>query len=111
MIHVIETRATAKQVREMLETLQTYIKLAVDVRRRILAGGGGMHADCEAVLLEDGSQQADVWGASWLPDSREVRFESLINIRPKQGNRQMMIVDGELRATIEGIVRERFGAA
>ena len=111
MIYVIETRATADQVREMLETLQTYIKLAVDVRRRILAGGGGMHADCEAVLLEDGSRQADIWGAGWLPESREVRFESLINIRPKQGNRNMTVEDGGLRATIEQIVRERFEAS
>ena len=36
---------------------------AADVRRRILAGGGPMHADCEAALLEDGSVQSDIWGA------------------------------------------------
>mgnify|MGYP001569281686 CR=1 FL=1 len=110
MIHVIREWATAEQIREMLETLQTYIKLAVDVRRKIIAGGGGMHADCEAVLLEEGSQQADVWGAGWLPESKEVRFESLINIRPKQGNRKMTIEDAALRQKIEEIVRERFNA-
>jgi hypothetical protein len=46
----------------MLQALGTYIKLAVDIRRGILAGGGVMHADCEVALLEDGSQQEDVWG-------------------------------------------------
>lgn len=40
----------------MLQTLGTYVKLAVDIRRGILAGGGTLHADCEAVLLEDDSQ-------------------------------------------------------
>lgn len=40
--------------------LQTYVKLAVDIERGILAGGGAMHADCEAVLLEDGSQVEQV---------------------------------------------------
>jgi len=110
VIHLIRERATAEQVHEMLEVLQTYIKLAVDVRRNIVAGGGGMHADCEAALLEDGSQQADVWGADWIPKSRDVRFESLINIRPKQGNRKMAIEDVSLRQTIEQIVRERFNA-
>lgn len=110
MIHLIRERATPEQVREMLEPLQTYIKLAVDVRRRVVAGGGALHADCEAALLEDGSQQSDVWGADWLPESREVRFESLINIRPKQGNRKMTIGDARLRATVEQIVRERCGA-
>jgi len=108
MIHVIRERATDEQVREMLEALKTYIKLAVDIRRKILAGGGDMHADCEAVLLEDGSQQSDVWGAGWSPESKKVRFESLINIRPRQGNRKMMIEDSVLRQTIEQIVRERF---
>ena len=108
MIHIIRERATAEQMREMLETLQTYIKLAVDVRRRLIAGGGGMHADCEAALLEDGSQQVDVWGADWVPDSREVRYESLINIRPKQKNRSLRIEDAKLREKIERVVRERF---
>jgi len=41
---------------EILQTFGTYVKLAVDIRRGILAGGGTLHADCEAVLLEDDSQ-------------------------------------------------------
>ena len=108
MIRVIRSKVTDEQVQEMLAALQAYIKLAVDVHRRIIAGGGALHADCEAALLEDGSQQTDVWGADWLPVSREVKFESLINIRPKQGNRKMTIEDLQLRATIERIVREYF---
>ena len=107
MIHLITEKVTSEHMREMLETLQTYIKLAVDVRRRVVAGGGGMHADCEAVLLSDGSSQNDVWGADWIPDTREVRFESLINIRPKQGNKSMTIMDPTLRATIESIIRQQ----
>jgi len=62
VIHVIRSRANEQQITGMLQTLERYIKLAVDIRRGILAGGGAMHADCEAVLLEDGSQQEDVWG-------------------------------------------------
>ena len=92
----------------MLEALQTYVKLAVDVQRRVVAGGGTLHADCEVVLLEDGSLQQDIWGADWYPESREVRFESLINIRPKQGNRSITVSDPALRSAIEAVVRERF---
>lgn len=108
MIHVIAAKATAEQIADMLKTLETYIKVAVDVRRRVLAGGGAMHADCEAVLLDQGSIQQDIWGADWLPVSGEVRFESLINIRPKQGNRSMRITDPRLRAAVEAVIRERF---
>lgn len=107
MIHVIQERATDEQVQDMLQALQTYIKLAVDVRRRIIAGGGALHADCEAALLDDGSRQEDVWGADWVPASRDVRFESLINIRPQQGNRKLTIEDAALRERIERIARER----
>lgn len=65
MIHVIRSPATSAQMQEMLAALGIYIKLAVDIQRGILAGGGELHADCERVLLEDGSQQQDVWGADW----------------------------------------------
>ena len=54
MIHLIVEPATDQQVTDMLEMLQSYIKLAVDTERGILAGGGALHADCEAELLEVG---------------------------------------------------------
>jgi len=104
-IHIIRQRATEKEVREMLEELETYIKLAVDVGRNILAGGGEYHADCEEVLLEDGSRQEDIWGADWYPEHRKVEFGALINIRPHQENRSMEIEDSKLRDRIETITR------
>jgi Protein of unknown function (DUF5674) len=64
MIHIIRDRATPSQMQQMLESLGIYIKLAEDVEGKILAGGGGgLHADCEEVLLSDGSNQAHLWGA------------------------------------------------
>jgi hypothetical protein len=104
-IHIIRQRATEKEVREMLEELETYIKLAVDVGRNILAGGGEYHADCEEVLLEDGSRQEDIWGADWYPEHQKVEFGALINIRPHQENRSMEIEDSKLRDRIETITR------
>ncbi len=92
----------------MLEAQGAFIKLAVDLRRRVVAGGGEMHADCEAALLEDGSEQDDVWGADWYPDSRSVGFESLINIRPRLENRALEIQDPRRRELVEELVREVF---
>ena len=106
MIHIIRTLATQQQIDEMMQSLETYIKLAVDIERGILAGGGVMHADCEAVLLEDGSSQEAIWGADWNPAARQVTFESLINIRPRQGNRSMEILDPERRKRVAQIVRQ-----
>jgi len=109
MIHIIREKAAKEQLQEMMEMLETYIKLAVDVERKILAGGGAMHADCEAVLLEDGSQQEFIWGADWNPGAQEVTFESLINIRPRQNNRSLELRDPNLRAQVEQITRKLLG--
>jgi hypothetical protein len=104
-IHIIHEPATAEQISDMLHELDTYIKLAVDVERGLVAGGGEYHADCEEVLLEDGSRQEHLWGADWYPQSRAVKFGALINIRPRQGNLSMEIENQTLRAQIESIVR------
>ncbi len=111
MVHVIRSKATTQQMVEMLETLNTYVKLAVDIRRGVLAGGGVMHADCESALLEDGSQQEDVWGADWTPASQQVTFESLINIRPRQGNRSLDIQDPNIRSRVAQITLDLLGGA
>ncbi len=106
MILIIREQATPEQIEQMPETyVGLMIKLAVDVEKEILAGGGELHADCEQTLLEDGSQQENVWGADWYPEVRRVGFESLINIRPRQQNRSMEIKDPILREKIEIIVR------
>ena len=104
-ILIIRNRASQEQIRDMLEELETYIKLAVDVERNVLAGGGEYQADCEEILLEDGSRQEDIWGVDWYPESKTVGFVALINIRPHQDNRAMEIEDPKLRAKIEIIVR------
>jgi len=106
MIHIISTPATPQQIEEMLQTLETYIKLAVDIERGILAGGGVMHADCESALLENGSTQEDIWGADWNPTSLQVTFEALINIRPRQSNPSMEILDPLRRDRVAKIARQ-----
>ncbi len=109
MIHIVREHVTPQQMRDMLQDLGTYIKLAVDIEREVLAGGGTLHADCEAVLLEDGSQQADIWGADWNPASQQVTYESLINIRPRQNNLSMEILDPEIRERVTRIVYQLLG--
>ncbi len=65
-----------------------------------------MHADCEAMLLEDGSRQKDVWGANWIPTSQTIEFEALINIHPSQQNLSMTIQDSLIKNKVEIIARE-----
>jgi len=108
MIHLIESTPTPQQLAEMLEELEDYVKLAVDIEQGVAAGGGALHADCEAALLANGSMQENIWGADWIPQVREVRYESFINIRPRQNNPAMTILDPALRARVEEVVRKLF---
>jgi hypothetical protein len=109
IIHVLREPATREQVMDMLQANRFYIKTVVDVRRQILAGGGAMHSDCETVLLEAGSQQEDVWGASWNPISQEIVYESMVNLRPRQ-NRSMQILSVSIRAQVQQVIYDLLGA-
>jgi hypothetical protein len=104
-ILIIRKQATPSDIAEMRTESGSFIKLAVDLEREILAGGGELHADCEQALLLEGSKQNDIWGGDWFPDLQEVGFESLINIRPRQGNRGLELESPELKKRFEAIVR------
>jgi len=109
MIYLLNEKARSNQIQEMLEEYDSMIKIAVDIRRNILVGGGEMHADCEQVLLENGSEQDDIWGANWYPVEQRIEFEALINIRPKLGNRGMVIQSQEIRSAVEAITKSILG--
>ena len=109
MIYLLHEKSTIKQMQEMLREYESMVKIVVDVRRKILAGGGEMHADCETVLLDNGNEQDDLWGANWYPGEERIAFESLINIRPRLGNRGIVIQDENIRRQVEEITREILG--
>ncbi len=109
MIHLLKEPANSAQIQEMLQEYEGMIKIVVDVRRRFLSGGGEMHADCESILLDDGGEQDDLWGANWYPNEQRIEFESLINIRPRLGNRNILIQDENLRKQVESVTRELLG--
>lgn len=103
-IHLLRKKAALQQIAEMLKTLETYIKVAVDIEREILAGGGILHADCESVLIQDGSKQENIWGADWIPAEKKVNLSALINIAPRRKNRSMEILDKSVRLKVESTV-------
>jgi hypothetical protein len=84
-----------------------FVKAVVDVTRGIMAIGGELHADEEAVLLQDGARQSDLWGVNLYPDLPMpdfIEFDSMINVRPSQGNRSRGIEDVAVRQQIEDVV-------
>ncbi len=89
------------------EQFGDFVKAVVDVRRGVVAIGGELHADEEALLLQEGARQADLWGINLYPDrprSDFVEFDSMINVRPAQGNRSRGVEDAGLRQQINDII-------
>lgn len=111
MILIIREPATLRQIHQMLRMYGDFIKIVVDTERRILAGGGELHRDCEEILLNDGSLQKNLWGADWMPEQARIEYESLINIRPSQNNRSMLIENSVIRNQVAQIVHRLLGEA
>jgi hypothetical protein len=110
-LRLIREPLGAESVKELAEALGDRVRVAVDVARGVVAAGAEFHADCEELLLDDGSESDDVWGLDYLPASREIAFESLINIKPQVGNRTVDVQDPTVRGRAEGIVRRMLGEA
>lgn len=83
------------------------VKATVDVEREVLALGGELHCDEEALLLEDGSEQGHLWGINIYPEKPEadrIEFDSMINVRPSQNNRSRSVENPATQERISRIV-------
>jgi len=103
----------AAQLRDLVDRFfGDMVKLVVDIERRVVAVGGELHADAEALLLEEGSKQSDLWGANYYPGLGAegcIQYTALINIRPAQGNRAMEVQEPDIRRTMSDIVHQLIG--
>ncbi|HVT58430.1 MAG TPA: DUF5674 family protein [Thermoanaerobaculia bacterium] len=112
-IVIVERRIEpAELARLVLLHFEDMVKYVVDVERRLAAVGGELHADAEQLLLQSGSRQADLWGANYYPGRGPeecIEYTSLINIRPAQGNRSMLIADPGLRLRVREITLALIG--
>lgn len=86
-----------------------FIKAVVDVERGVMAVGGELHADEEALLIEEGSRQEDLWGINLYLAKKGtdfIEFDSMINVRPSQGNNSRNVEDQKVQEMIRGIVNK-----
>lgn len=84
---------------------QKMVKIVVDVAMNKLALDADLHADLEGFLLQEGSEQENLWGANiYFEGPVYVEFNSLINIRPSQNNPSMDILDENIQKEVLSIV-------
>jgi hypothetical protein len=108
-MQIVRKTIALSTLMEMAESMfGTLVKAVVDVEQGIMAVGGEMHAVEEALLLDEGSPQPSLWGINLYPAQvgtpRFIEFDSVINIRPRQGNRTRSVDDAAVRAAVTSIV-------
>lgn len=104
---IVETLSLAELKQMAGNTFGNLVKAVVDVDKGLLAVDAELHSDLEALLLDNGSKQKDLWGINFYPDiegDNFIEFDSVINLRPSQGNRSRGIESEEIRRQILGII-------
>lgn len=105
---IVKDRINLDELRAMAAAgFGTLVKAVVDVEAGIMAVDAELHADQEALLLEDGSAQRDLWGINLYPDvdgEDWIEFDSMINLRPGSGNRSRGVDDPAIRERIRTLV-------
>ena len=107
-IRIIEDKITKVELKELArEFYVEMIKGVADIERKIVALGGEWHMDANEILIKDGSKQENLWGFNFYlnkPTEEMLEYNSLINIRPRQGNKSMEIESEEIKSKIFEIV-------
>ena len=112
---ILRTKLSPEDLLTLAEaTFGDMVKLVVDVDRGLLAAGGMLHADAEALLTEDGAPTDALWGANYFPAravGERLEYTALINIRPARGNRGQEIADPSTRERVREVVERLVGPA
>jgi hypothetical protein len=107
---IVKEKISITMLKEMAENMfGNLVKAVVDVEKEIMAVDAELHADQEALLLNKGSRQGDLWGINIYPDlpvQERIEFDSMINLRPSQNNRTRGVDDPGIRDRIIKIVNK-----
>jgi len=107
---IITDKISIGELKEMTEKMfGNLIKAVVDVEKEVMAVDGELHADEQALLLENESKQEDLWGINIYPEKIDqdfIEFDSVINIRPFQQNRSRGVDNPEIKEKILKIVNK-----
>jgi hypothetical protein len=107
-IKIIREAVTRHELNEMAkQQFGDMVKAVVDVEQGIMAIGGELNSDEEAILLDQGSVQKNLWGINLYPERpvpEWIEFDSLINVRPSGGNRSRYVESAKIRDAVTTIV-------
>lgn len=110
MIKIVDDKITISELKEGASKMfGDLVKAVVDTEKCIMALFGELHSDEEAILLDSGSKQESLWGINIYPElegSERIEFDSVINLRPSQGNMSRGVDDAKTQKKIITIVNK-----
>ena len=108
---IVTDTLSSNELKQMANSIfENMVKAVVDIDKELIALDAELHSDLEALLLENGSKQKDVWGINLYPElggEDFIEFDSMINMRPSQGNKSRGVDSEEVRKKITAIVAKR----
>lgn len=99
---------TKKEIAQLREVFDTYIKTVIDIEKQICCAGMDRHFEGEKILMDQGSKQSDIWGGGVDLETQFIDFNSFINIRPNDNNNSNEIQDAEKRSRYERLTKYFF---
>jgi hypothetical protein len=109
-MRILENVITVAELKQIAqETFGDLVKAVVDIDRELVAIDAELHSDLEALFLEDGSKQNSLWGINFYPELKGedfIEFDSMINLRPSQGNMSRGVVSKDIQAKVINIVKK-----
>lgn len=108
---IINDKISIEEIKEMsTKMFESIVKAVVDIELEIMVVDAPFHSDEEALLLENESKQENLWGINLRPEyfgsDNFVVFDSMINIRPRQGNRSRGVDNPHIQKKIISIVKK-----
>ena len=108
--HIISKSISKQELGAMAqEIFGDMVKVVVDVEKGIMAVNAELHVDLEELLLVQGSRPQDVWGINIYPDNPDesfIEYDSMVNIRPSQGNRSRNVESPQVRERIAEVMKK-----
>ncbi len=95
-MRIVTDKISNSELKGMAEkTFGDFVKAVVDVEKRVMVVDAGLHADEERMLLDEGSEQEDLWGINLYPEffgsSNWIEFDSMIKSDQDKGTEVVVL--------------------
>lgn len=108
MIITKDSPFTKEEIEKLREIFDVYIKTVIDVKKKTCSAGCDRHFESERILLDQGSLQNDLWGGGIDLETMAIDCNSMINIRPQEGNNSNEIQNDKIRKEFEELTKYFF---